>query len=465
MSILQLIELTRRSFQTTTAAINVIGQNIANEQTEGYKRRRIELGASSSNGGGVFITNPLGVSTGNGVELTSIERIRDQLLASSTWEARSGLGASDEETRLLSAIENVFPSSTGGSINNVLNNFWDAWNDVANDPTDLGVRQALLNQASALSGTLNRVSSDLDALEERTITDLEVAVDEFNTTIDRIAELNAYIQAQRSSGTPDFAAEDERELLIRDLSELAPIHVQESEGNAFNITLNGMTVVQGQQTNPLTLDTTSTPASLSFANTTIAFSGREGDDGRIGALLRTLDTTIPTVKQELDTLTEALVTRINTLHSTGYGLDGNTGRDFFDAAGTTAGTLALSSDLSDPRFIGASDNPDASAGEDNDIATAILNERLAEQATLSNRSFNDYAVSIVSNVGAKLETASGQFEGHAAVVNYLDALERGVSAVSVNEELTNLIQFQQTFSAAARVLNTAQIMMDELLNI
>ena len=109
MSILQLIELTRRSFETTTAAINVVGQNIANERTEGYKRRRVELRATSSNGPGVFIPSPLGVSNGTGVSLDSITRIHDSLLASSAWEARSGLGAADEEARLLSAIENLFP--------------------------------------------------------------------------------------------------------------------------------------------------------------------------------------------------------------------------------------------------------------------------------------------------------------------------------------------------------------------
>ena len=463
MSILQLIELTRRSFEATSAAINVVGQNIANEQTEGYKRRRVELRSTSSNGQGVFIPTPLGVGHGSGVSLNSIERIRDQLLSSSTWEARSGLGAADEETRLLSSIENLFPANNAGSLNEVISEFWGAWNELSNDPSDLGVRQTLINRASALSETLNRVSNDLDTLRQQTTPELEDAVSEFNSTLERIAELNGYIQAQRANGTPDFSAEDERDLLVNDLSELAPIQVQEVDGGAYSITVNGMVAVQGKQTNPLELDTVSIPATLNFANTTVSYSPPAGDDGRIGALLRVLNTTIPGVEQQLDSLAETLVTRINAIHSTGYGLDGTTGRDFFDATGITAGTIELSADISDARFIAASDNPDDTAVEDNDIALAILAERTADQAALDNSSIEEFALRIVGDVGSRLETVTGQFEGHAAVVNYLDALERGVSGVSINEELSKLIQFQQSFSASARVLNTAQIMMDTIL--
>ena len=463
MSILQLIELTRRSFEATTAAINVVGQNIANERTEGYKRRRVELRSTSTNSPGVYITSPLGVSHGSGVTLNSIERIQDSLLASSAWEARSGLGAADEEARLLSAIENLFPSNSAGSLNNVLSEFWGAWNELSTDPSDLGIRQTLLNRTGTLTDTLNRISDDLDLLRTQTTPDLEAAVEEFNTIIARIAELNSHIQAQRANNTPDFAAEDERDLLISDLSELAPIQVQQDEGGIYNVFVRGMTVVQGREVNTLELNTGVIPPTLNYENTTVAYAAPAGDDGRIGALLRTLNTTIPDIEQQLDTLAETIVTRINALHNTGYGLDGNTGRDFFDATGTTAGTISLSTDVSDVRFIAASDNPDATASEDNDIALAILNERTADQGTLDNSSIEDYAISIASGVGSKLETVTGQFEGHAAVVTYLDSLERGVSGVSINEELSRLIQYQQTFSASARVLSTAQIMLDTIL--
>jgi flagellar hook-associated protein 1 FlgK len=244
---------------------------------------------------------------------------------------------------------------------------------------------------------------------------------------------------------------------------MAPVHVEIDELYNYNLTVHGMTLVQGRDAAPLTLDTLAVPPTLTFPNSTVAFNPPAGDDGRIGAALRNLTTTLPTVRQNLDTLVETVVTRVNGLHTTGFGLDGGTGRTFFDPAGLAAGTFALSADMTDPRFIAASDDADPTAVGDNDIATAILNERTVLQAGLNNQTVENHAISIVTGIGSRLQTVNGQYEGQAAVVNYLDALERGVSGVSANEELTNLIQYQQSFGAAARVLSTVQTMMDTLL--
>ena len=465
MSINQLIELTRRSFEANSAAINTIGQNIANEQTEGYRRRRIELRAETLSGTGTQIRNPENVSLGLGVSVQSIDSIRDQLLASSAWEARAGLGAADEESRLLAAVENLLPVNIDGSLSDVLNRFWNAWSDLSNNPEDIGVRQSLLARGEALASTLNRVAADLDALETQIRGDLSARVDEFNEKLQRIADLNVQIQAQRANNTPDLASEDERAMLVKELSELAPVHVEITDLEAYNITVNGVTVVQGKDFEPLNLDTVPAVPTLTYQTSGIGYNAPAGDDGRLGALMRTVNTTIADAKASLDTLASTLVDRINTLHTTGYGLDGVTGRNFFDPTGLAAGTIAISADISEARFIAASDNPDGTALGDNDIASAIFAERTATQGTLNNQTFENFSISLVTGIGSKLESATAQYEGHEAVVSYLDALERGASGVSVNEELTNLIQYQQSFAAAARVLNTAQSMFDTLLSL
>ncbi len=254
MSINQLIELTRRSFEASTAAINTIGQNIANEQTEGYRRRRVTLRADAITSDGTQIQVPGNTSLGLGVSVQSIDSIRDQLLASSAWEARAGLGAADEESRLLAAVENLLPVNVDGSLSDVLNRFWNAWSDLANNPEDIGVRQTLLARGNALAGTLNRIGADLDRLNGQIVNDLDAAVNEFNTKLQRVAELNVSIQAGRANGAPDLVAEDERARLVSELSELAPVHVEVTELETYNITVNGVTVVQGRDFEPLTLE-------------------------------------------------------------------------------------------------------------------------------------------------------------------------------------------------------------------
>ncbi|MEZ4702866.1 MAG: flagellar hook-associated protein FlgK [Rhodothermales bacterium] len=465
MSINQLIELTRRSFRTTSAVINTIGQNIANENTEGFSRRRVSLESASIASPGVQVVTPMGTSTGIGVSIGDIDRVRDQVLAAATWEANAGLGASDEEARILSALENLFPVNSDASLTNQLSRFWDGWSDVADTPTSLSARVALINRAQSLTLTLNRISTDIDRLQDDSIAQLSQTVVDFNFRLDEIGRLNQRIATGRAANAPDLAGEDRRDQLVKELSEMAPLQIQLDDQGMYNVTIGGMVVVQGDTVEHLDLDTTGVLPTLTFESSGISFNPTPGDDGRLGALMRALTVAYPDARQQLDDLASTLVDRINTLHSNGFGLDGNTGLNFFDPAGVTAGTIALSTDIADPRSIAASDDPDPTVLSDNDTALAILAERTVDQAPLGDVSFEEHAINMTSEIGAQVQRANDQYEGHLAVVNYLGALERGVSAVSINEELSNLILYQQTFAAAARVLSTAQSMMDTLLSL
>ncbi|MDZ4700596.1 MAG: flagellar hook-associated protein FlgK [Rhodothermales bacterium] len=463
MSINQLIELTRRSFRTTSAVINTIGQNIANENTEGFSRRRVTLESASSASAGVQIYTPMGSATGIGVSINDIDRVRDQVLAAATWEANAGLGASDEEARIMSALENLFPINSDASLSNLLNNFWNGWSDVADTPTNLSARVSLQNRAESLALAMNRISTDIDRLQDDSIVELAQTVEDFNTRLDELARLNQRIASGRAGNAPDLAGEDRRDQLIKEMSEMAPLQVRVDDQHMYNVTIQGMVVLQGDTVEHLELDTSGVLPTLSYETTGISFNPTPGDDGRLGALMRALTVAYPDARQELDDLAAALVDRINTLHSGGFGINGSTGLNFFDPAGVTAGSIALSADIDDPRAIAASDDPDPTVQSDNDVALAILAERLVDQAGLGNQTFENHAVNLTSGIGAQVERANDQYEGHLAVVNYLGALERGVSAVSINDELANLILYQQTFAAAARVLGTAQTMMDTLL--
>ena len=133
MSISQLIEMSRRSFRTLDAAMNTVSQNIANVNTEGYTRRRVIMQADSLASPGIIMRTPLGAATGAGVSIQTYERVRDGLLAVAGWDARTSLGAAQEDQRLLGALEGIFPVGEG-SINDQLDSFWNAWADLADHP-------------------------------------------------------------------------------------------------------------------------------------------------------------------------------------------------------------------------------------------------------------------------------------------------------------------------------------------
>lgn len=468
MSINQLLEISRRSFQTYDAGLNTVAQNVANAETEGYHRRRINLASSSTEAPGVLMGPPGKAERMTGVSIESYERVRDRLFATSAREARTGMGAAEEESRILGGVESTFAVGSDGSLSNVLNDFWNAWSDVADNPTDAGAREALLGRAQTLTTTFNRINRDMEQLRSETKQVLSGGISTVNSTLERIGELNAQIQKARSAGSPNLTAEDERDQLVDKLAEFAPVQVQEDDATGYTVTMHGLTVVQGSDAQALELKTTSrTPppnfpsetTEIQLKGTNVTFPTLTSDDGKLGAWTRTLNKTLPGVRNDLDALVNDIVTKVNTQHTAGYDLNGNPGGDFFDASSTTASTMKLDAAMTDPALIAAAAedpaNPGTSDGPGNgDQALAIFDER---------GPIEDEAIRIASDLGSQVEEANKRASAQSAALAQVESMAQGVSGVSLDEEMTKMIEYQQGFAASARVLRTAQSMMDTLL--
>jgi len=464
MSISQLYSITRRSFQTLDAAMNVAGQNVANAQTEGYHRRRITMGAVDHVGRGFYSRAAIGtMATGGGVSVQSYERLHDQLLSGATWQAKSSLGFSDERHRVMSTMESLFPIDSG-SLSEQLGNFYNSWSDLSDNPTGTAERQSLFSKTQSLTDSLNRLDGDLHGLLEKTTADLTSGVDQVNSMLKQIADLNVTIAEARNQGTPDFASEDARDQIVGNLSEFLPVTVHESDHEGYVVTVDGMAVVQGVSTSDLKLDLSGPAPAISFGDTGVQFQVGSGDDGRLGSLINVLTTDIPDARNALDELASTLVTQVNTLHAAGYGLDGSTGTDFFDPTSLSAGSIRLSDAvLADSNVIAASG--DVNGAGDNSVALAIADLRNAALLNGGRDTTEDFVINLVSNIGGKVAEASSQSAGQALVVDQLQAQASAVSGVSVDEEMSKMIELQQSYSATARVLATVQQMMDTLLSI
>ncbi len=461
MSINQLYHITRRSFQTLDAAMNVVGQNVANANTEGYHRRRIGLQPIDFVGRGIWSRSVGQQPYGYGVDIGTYQRLQDALAAHAAREARTSLGYAEEQHRILSTLEGIFPVDTG-SLQDRLNDFWNAWSDLADNPLGTAERLTLRSRAESLTGLFGQLDADIARLEDDTKSALAAGVDDLNSLLEKIAELNRRIAQANNQGTPDFSAEDERDALVRELADFVPVQVNASAPDGYLVTINGMAVVQGEHAMPLTLDLDASPPVLSFSDTGVAFTPTS--EGRLGAWLDALTTDLPGARAALDELAATLVSEVNALHATGFGLDGANGRPFFDPAGLTASTFRLSDNvLADANVIAASG--DATAEGDNSVALAIADLRNAPLLNGGRDTAETFAINLVSDLGGKIAAAASRAEGQSGALTYLEGLEKGTSGVSVDEEMTRLIELQQAYAATARVLETAQRMMDTLLAI
>jgi flagellar hook-associated protein 1 FlgK len=437
--------------------MNVAGQNIANADSAGYARRRLLTRADSYGTLGFNASIRGAQPTGSGVSLHSYTRLRDQLLSTSAFRANGQLEFSSERHRILSSVEGILHPVDSG-LGDRLNEFWNSWSDVTDNPTDVGVRSTLLSRAQALASNLNQADSQLQQLEADAKSELEGTVSQVNGILARIADLNSIIAQSENKGSPDFAAADERDDLVRQLSGLTGVEVQQNHHDGFYIAIGGVFVVEGEHATTLNLD--SNNLKVTFGNTGTVFNPETG--GKLGGTLRTLGTDIPALRQKLDTIALTLVTEINALHQTGYGLDDSIGLDFFDSSGVTASSIQISDDIiSNPLGIAVSNAAGSPGNSEN--ARRISDLRLAN--LVGSRTIGDAVIDMVGALGSEIASAAGEARGQAGVLSHLDAMESAVSGVSVEDEMTSIIELQQAYAATARVLRATETMIDTLLAI
>ena len=472
MSISQLLNISRRSFQAFDAAMNTIGQNVANANTEGYSRRRITLESDSISTLGLFNRPGGNTANGTGVNVAVYERLRDALLSRSGWQANGWMGASEEEHRVTLALQSIFATQTDGSLSKQLDQFWNGWSDLADNPTDNGVRLALRSRAASLAGTLNRMAEDVQHLKDETQRALSGGVSDVNKMLAEVAELNSAVKSGNNVGSPNLSAEDRRDVLIGKLTEFGNFRITEQTDGTYSLTLDGMSVVDGGTAKTISLDSSGATPKVLIAGTPVELKVPSEGGGRLVGWLRTLTTSLPDTVDSLNAITETLVKEVNALHSTGFDLDGNTSVNFFNYSagppelGIEATTIRLSDEVqADSRAIVAAAGDPSLGVNDSDIANAILALRESKLLSGNSETLETYAINFVSGIGATAERASNLYESHASLASHVQAMAKGVSGVAVEEEMTLLIQYQQSFAAAARVLNAAEEMMDTLLNL
>ncbi len=469
MSIGQLLEISSKSLQAQQAAINVTGQNISNAETEGYNRRRVTLEPDSMPGNGLNDGREPR-NRGTGVRMKNVQRIQDRLLERAYLQSSTGSATAEENSRLLSSVEALVSDSGSSSLNDQLSAFWNSWEELANSPTSRSARQNVRSRAQSLVATFHRLDSGLEQLKSQTEEDLTHTVGTINDSLTKLADLNEQIATGRAAGSEDLTAEDNRSQLLNDLSEKIPITVQERD-NEFTIQTNGITLVQGTEATRLNVNNLSSSPSVEFVDSGVTYSPDENNGGELGAQLDFLNTTVGSMRSDLDSLASELVDHVNNGptgpqdgHTDGMLPDGTPAGEFFDSGFTTASSIRLHSDiLSDVEHIAAASN--GTAPGDNTVALNIAAIRSEDILNGNQETAGEFVANFVSNIGARVQEANQKSSAESAARDHISALKDGVTGVSMNEEMTNLIKFQQAFGASARVVRTARELSDTLLSV
>lgn len=451
------INLAKRSLMAQQWAMMTGSHNVANVNTPGYTRQSARLQAF-----GPPLEVPGGL-IGMGADVGEITRLRNRYLDRQVLMERQNQGFLEFENTALSQVETILGETSGYGISGILDEFWACWSDLANDPENPSVRVALQQKGVQLAQSLNNVHSDLIDQQKELNLQLSGYVGQINQLAAQIASLNDDISDQVVQGLTPNDLMDQRDLLVDQLSILANVNVQDETNGTMTIWLGGQILVYDDSAQQMSLK--SIPGSEAKLNEVVWGNGQKVNfqSGQVAALLLVRDEVIPELMAGLDEFTVALVSEINALHRTGYGLDGSTGLDFFNADTTGAADIALALEVSlDEGKIAASS--DGSAGN-GDIATAIFNLQNAFVMEEGSSTMGDYYASLAADVGALKQTAEDELSESEVSLQQLENWQMSAEGVSLDEEMANLVRYQHAYTAMAQCLSAADEMMTTLLAI
>jgi flagellar hook-associated protein 1 FlgK len=433
-------------------AIDVTGQNIANANTEGYTRQRVDMQSQVGSISPAMYAQTDGLGTG--VAVTDVQRLRDQYLENRGRTEHGNSAYLTNQTSTYTAIEDVFAEPGSTALQAQLHDMWDAWGDVANNPQLPAARAALIQQSKTVADGLNYAHNALASQWGQTRKELSAYTDEVNTTARTIAQLNDSIVQAKANGITVNELEDRRDLQVLSLAKLTGATAQVRPNGAMDVYIGSSTLVSEFTTSDLEVvgagqmdQRTADPVVLRWADSKTPVAA----GGTMGSMLDTIKTVIPTISDALDGVAAALTTKVNGAHVQGFRPDGQPGGDFF--SGTTAGTIKVL--VATPDEVAAS----AVTGKiDGSVA-----DTLAGTVTASDGPDQLYQT-MIGDLGVAAQASSRRTEIQATVTEQMDAAREAQSGVSLDEEMTNLLTYQRGYEAASRVLTTIDSMLDQLIN-
>lgn len=455
-SIGSLLQIAKTGLSTQQLAMGVAAHNLANASTEGYSRQRAIIAANPTirTSEGVF---------GTGVRIDNVEQIRDARLDAVFYRESGSAMESETRAGVLGRIESLLgePSDTGLSA--ALDQFYSGWSEFGSNPNGSIVRSAVRQQATLLLNRFRSLAAGIDSIRQEVDTRLIAAVDRATNLSADVARYTQQIVIAESGGSTAGDLRDARARALTELAELMPIQVTERAGGSMGVNSSGIGIIDGAYSLKLEV-------SIVGGTYGVAVVGRPGlfldTGGTVGGLLTVLNKDYPDAIKRLDDLASALVTEVNTVHKTGTNPDGNTNVDFFIATGTKASSIALSAAVLASTDAIAAGTPDGSgnyrAGA-NDVALAVAALRDKDIASLS-MTMGEHYQGLVSNVGSAVRSSMQSAEVSRVLSDQADARRMGLSGVSVDEELVKIIEFQTAYQASARVVTTANEMLQSLLN-
>ncbi|HMN67612.1 MAG TPA: flagellar hook-associated protein FlgK [Bdellovibrionales bacterium] len=466
-----MMDVGRRSLANSQTALQTTAHNVANKSTEGYSRQRVDV-----------VTNlPVGegkMRIGMGARASDVTRTNNEFLEKQIEREGNQFGFLSSRSGMLGRVEQVYNEQVNKGLNHSLGGFFNALRELSNNPESLATRTAVKESADLLTKDFARVDTQLKEIQMDADFQIATKVEEVNQLTKEIAQLNEKITGVEIGGATANDERDRRDLLVKKLSEKVNVRYAESKDGQLTITAgNTAVLVSGFSQRDLTVQSTPEKDGKREGNFEVFYKSTEHstpvnvtkqlNGGELGGLLQVRDDVVNKFIGGMDDLAYTVGWEVNRAHVQGYDRQGRTGNMFFElpmepdgAASNFKVSEVVANDVG--RIAAAAQ---ANAPGDNTIANILSGLQFKQVLDDNTATVDDFYNSLVGKIGIEAQRANSAQEAQGDIVGQLKNLRESISGVSIDEEMTKMIEYQKGFDASARLVRTADEMMDTVLSL
>lgn len=463
MGIGRLLDISVRTMSTYQRAIDVAAQNISNAGNPEYTRQK------------VLFANEVGEKgTGIGVKIQDVLRIRNDILDMQLRKYQSSLSDSQKRSEVLKQIEAIISEPSSNGLSNYINEFFNSWDALSANPNSQQLRLTVIQKAQALSARFKDTIDGFTEIQYMLQQDAYVQVNSINDYLKEIYELNQKVYDAEARGMKANELKDQRDAIIDKLSKIVNINVQKSDYGTVSVNVGGIFGADQTNFNQFEIKMVDGQMKLVAKNDSKTFAYING--GEFYAISDLLSNKINSYKSAYENLAKNFVEQVNSIHITGYSLpigsSSQTNIPFFGELNSSGqivnayvdGEIKINpSILADPKYIAASS---VSGFEgDNQIAIKIAELSKTKIPALDNQTVSEYYTSIINSIAQDKVNADNSISSSELVVQNLNTQKQSYSGVSLDEEMTNVMKYQRSYEASAKLVKIADQILETIINL
>jgi flagellar hook-associated protein 1 FlgK len=454
-----LMDLTRNALVSNQAALEIVGNNVANQNVVGYTNE-----VASFSGDAVTLGNGVG-GTSSESEVTAVSQ-RDRVLNQRVQQQTQVSAQATERNTALTQLESIFglTSTTGSAVQTTLgtaiDSFYNSFSTLANAPTNVASMQGVLSAASSLATAFQSASSQIASTGVSLAQSAVSVVSEVNGLTSSIASLNQQIAAQ-SPGADAGPLEDQRQQDITNLSQYVGLDQVTTENNGITLsTTGGAVLVSGSQSFALQASATGSLVTITEPGSAANIAGTI-TGGQLGGLITTIQQNVTPLGSYVDELAYEIGTSVNTQNEAGVGGSGTAGTALFTVPATPTGAAgAMKVATTNPFAVASAAVGEGTSGNSNANALAAL----ATSPLIAGESPSTFFQTVLSTLGTAVSTSTTDQAAQQATLSQLTTQQAAISGVSLDTEAASLTQYQRSYQAASQVFTIVNTLLGASIN-